>query len=283
MEYDHEALESQHFETLKPGSSVKRIINIASAHDLEAGTYTILADGSVFAAEKKSTLSYKSNTITVSIKEPSTAEIRETLEKRTVFDGADCTDEQRTATANGIKNCEKLARAAAADVIDPKSTRVFEYFKTNSSETRALLNHRFLRVADECSRTDAGDTHVLCTDMYGECTANGPLIAYTVWVNGYVTLCPMFYETRPPLPEACHKQDHATTLIHEMTHARAVFEPDVATQDLAYSYENVTKLDTDHALNNADSYSLYANGKQMLSTSFAGLNTDELLAVYMNC
>ncbi|EEY23941.1 metalloproteinase [Verticillium alfalfae VaMs.102] len=109
----------------------------------------------------------------------------------------------------------------------------------------------------ECSTSDSGGVRVYCTEPFDWTECSTPLVGYTWPLNNWIIMCPMFFDTRPPVPQECHKQDHTTTMIHEMTHNPAVYE--VATQDAAYSYPNITQLDPDMALYNADTYSLFAN------------------------
>ncbi|KAF4336767.1 metallo ase [Fusarium beomiforme] len=259
----YEGLETTHFEKLSTGSSLFRIVDLSTMFDLKPGIYSAYADGSLPAVTgdliKPVPVSLKSEPISVKITKASSAEAKQKASKRTILEGDSCTDEKLEATANGVKNCEILARAAVKDASDVHSARFVEYFKSNETKAREHVTGRLLAVAEECSTSDKGNTRVFCTDQIGYCETYGPLIAYTTWVNGYVTMCPLFYDTLPPLPQKCHKQDHATTTIHEMTHARAVYEQEVSTQDYAYGYENSTALDPLSCLYNADSYSLYAN------------------------
>ncbi|KAI1012098.1 hypothetical protein LB503_004847, partial [Fusarium chuoi] len=259
----YDGLKSNHFETLKAESSIFRTIDLSTMYDLKAGTYTVYAEGSIPAASKESSktipVSFKSETLSMKITKASSAEAKQKASKRTILQGDSCTADKLELTANGVKNCETLARAAAKDASDVHSARFVEYFKSNETTAREHVTGRLLAVAEECSTSDSGNTRVFCSDEIGYCESDGPLIAYTTWVNGYVTMCPLFYDTLPPLPQKCHKQDHATTTIHEMTHARAVYEQEVSTQDYAYGYENSTALDPLSCLYNADSYSLYAN------------------------
>lgn len=261
----YDGLKSNHFETLKTGSSIFRTIDLSTMYDLKAGTYYVYAEGSIPAASNESSktipVSFKSEALSMKITKASSAEAKQKASKRTILQGDSCTADKLELTANGVKNCETLARAAAKDASDVHSARFVEYFKSNETTAREHVTGRLLAVAEECSTSDNGNTRVFCSDEIGYCESDGPLIAYTTWVNGYVTMCPLFYDTLPPLPQKCHKQDHATTTIHEMTHARAVYEQEVSTQDYAYGYENSTALDPLSCLYNADSYSLYANGK----------------------
>ncbi|RGP81445.1 metallo ase [Fusarium longipes] len=261
----YEGLQTKDFQKLSSGSSVSQTIDLSTMYDLKPQTYSVHAQGSIASIVGKSqeprSISFKSDPISIKIDNASSAAVNQKAFKRTIIEDDSCTTEQLKATREGVQNCGTLARAAAADASNAQSSRFVEYFKSNDTKTREHVTGRLLAVAQECATSDSGNTRVLCKDEFDYCESDGPLIAYTVWVNGYVTLCPLFYETRPPLPEACHKQDHATTLIHEMTHARAVYEQEVSTQDYAYGYENSTALDALSCLYNADQYSLYANGK----------------------
>ncbi|EMT67807.1 hypothetical protein FOC4_g10005920 [Fusarium odoratissimum] len=261
----YDGLNTNHFETLKTGSSIFRVVDLSTIYDLKPGTYSVYAEGSLPAVSEESSkptpVSLKSEPISIKVAKASSAEAKQQASKRTILQEDSCTADKLELTANSVKNCETLARAAAKDASDVHSARFVEYFKSNETKAREHVTGRLLAVAEECSTSDSGNTRVFCRDEIGYCESDGPLIAYTTWVNGYVTMCPLFYDTLPPLPQKCHKQDHATTTIHEMTHARAVYEQEVSTQDYAYGYENSTALDPLSCLYNADSYSLYANGK----------------------
>ncbi|RMJ19296.1 hypothetical protein CDV36_000990 [Fusarium kuroshium] len=264
----YEGLESKHYEKLAAGSSITRLVDLSSVYDFKPGTYSIFAEGtlpSVSGASKEpNSISFKSESLSITVKETSSAEVKQTLSERSLVITEDCPADKLKANLDGVRNCETLARAAAADAADVNSARFVEYFKSNETEAREHVSGRLLAVAKECSTTDSGDTRVLCRDDLNVCETDGPLIAYTTWVNGYIVMCPLFYDTLPPLPQKCHKQDHATTTIHEMTHARAVFEDQApATADRAYGYENSTALSSVDAMYNADSYSLYANAVYM--------------------
>ncbi|SCO91317.1 uncharacterized protein FRV6_15445 [Fusarium oxysporum] len=259
----YDGLKSSHFETLKTGSSIFRVVDLSTIYDMKPGTYSVYAEGSLPAVSEESSkptpVALKSEPISIKITKASSAEAKQQASKRTILQEDSCTADKLELTANSVKNCETFARAAAKDASDVHSARFVEYFKSNETKAREHVTGRLLAVAEECSTSDSGNTRVFCNDEIGYCESDGPLIAYTTWVNGYVTMCPLFYDTLPPLPQKCHKQDHATTTIHEMTHARAVYEQEVSTQDYAYGYENSTALDPLSCLYNADSYSLYAN------------------------
>ncbi|KAM0433533.1 hypothetical protein ACHAPT_004413 [Fusarium lateritium] len=262
----YEDLQSNHYENLPAGSSITRVVDLSTVYDFKPGIYSIFAEGTVPSisgtSKEPNSISFKSKSISITVKEQSVAEVKQTLSQRSIVEEEGCTAEQLKANLDSVKNGETLSRAAAADASNVHSTRFVEYFKSNETEAREHVSGRLLAVAEECSTTDSGETRVLCRDSVNYCETDGPLIAYTTWVNGYIVMCPLFYDTLPPLPQKCHKQDHATTTIHEVTHARAIYEDKApSTADRAYGYENSTALSPEDCLYNADSYSLYANGK----------------------
>ncbi|KAI6898138.1 hypothetical protein KC318_g7755, partial [Hortaea werneckii] len=107
----------------------------------------------------------------------------------------------------------------------------------------------------DCGSTTGGSTRTFCSDIYGGCSSN--VLAYTLPAYNYIAYCPLFFNYLPALTGQCHAQDQATTVLHEETHAPGVYRP--GTQDNGYGYSAATSLSASAALNNADSYALYAN------------------------
>lgn len=85
------------------------------------------------------------------------------------------------------------------------------------------------------------------------------MLAYTIPSQNIIVNCPIYYNALPALTSTCHRQDQATTTLHEMAHAPGVYSP--GTQDNGYGYAAATALSSSRAVANADSYALYANGK----------------------
>lgn len=211
-------------------------------------------------------ISFSSNTISIDVDAGLAAAVTKAItfkglqERTNIRDG--CNTTELAASTLALSNCESLALAAAADAADPSSARFVEYFGTNSSETRQIVHDRLTAAAKECSTTDSGISTYYCYDYYRVCEIDGPLNAYTAWDMDIVVMCPLFYNTLPPLPPACHKQSQATTTIHEMTHCEEVYSPH--TNDYVYGYNESVALPPERSLNNADNYSLYAGGEQKL-------------------
>ena len=127
---------------------------------------------------------------------------------------------------------------------------------TTDNSTRNTVAERLQAVASDCNTTASGPTRTYCTDVYSGCASN--VLAYTLPAYNYIAYCPLFFDNLPALTNTCHNQDQATTVLHEETHAPDVYAP--GTLDNAYGYDAAMDLTTDAAVNNADTYALYANG-----------------------
>ncbi|KAI0160846.1 Deuterolysin metalloprotease family-domain-containing protein [Hypoxylon sp. FL1284] len=268
----HDALTQEHFQLLRASESTSAIVSAAAVHAFpRSATYTFAVAGLMPVAPAGSTelpgpvLVLQSNSVDVDVDAVVAESVPKALsfhalEGRTnVQDG--CNSTKLAASTAALTNCETLALAAAADAADPSSARFVEYFGTNSSATRQTVVNRLKAAAKECSTTDSGPSRYYCYDYYSLCDVDGPLNAYTKWDFDFVVMCPLFYDTLPALPQGCHRQDQATTTIHEMTHCKDVFSPH--TNDIAYGYNETTALPPESALLNADTYSLYANAVYM--------------------
>jgi deuterolysin len=180
----------------------------------------------------------------------------QSLSKRTAIQG-DCSGTKLTAIRTALSNCNRLATAAATAATSGSASTFQTYFKTTASGTRSTVAARLRAVASDCASTTGGKTRTYCTDVYGGCASG--VLAYTLPSNNYIAYCPLFFNQLPALTGSCHAQDQATTVLHEETHAPAVYSP--GTQDNGYGYSAATSLTAARALANADSYALYANGK----------------------
>ena len=120
-----------------------------------------------------------------------------------------------------------------------------------------MVGARLRAVAAEASSTTSGATVYHCTDTYGYCEPS--VLAYTIPSRNVVVNCAIYYSYLPEITNRCHRQDRATTSLHEFTHAPAVYNP--GTEDLGYGYTAAMGLTTEQAVMNADTYALYANGK----------------------
>jgi len=181
------------------------------------------------------------------------ATVTKTIAKRTVI-GSSCTGTRLTAIRTALSNCQRLASAAATAAA--AGTKLDTYFKSTSTSTRNTVSARLRAVASDCGSSSSA-TSTNCNDPYGGCSSN--VLAYTVPSQDFITYCPLFFNQLPGLSSTCHAQDQATTVLHEETHAPGVYSP--GTDDLGYGFAAASRLSTSQALNNADSFALYANGK----------------------
>lgn len=267
------SLTEDSFKLIGAGETLEVEIELAEIYDLsKSGKYNVLAQGVIEYAEGESTalsgavLSYSSNQLDIDVDAVKTAKIEtavSSLSKRTAIQ-SDCSGTRLTAIRTALSNCNRLATAAATAATSGSATKFNEYFKTTSSSTRSTVAARLRAVASDCASTTGGSTRTYCTDVYGACESN--VLAYTLPSANYIAYCPLFFNQLPALSGTCHAQDQATTVLHEETHAPAVYSP--GTQDNGYGYSAASSLSAARALANADSYALYANG-MFLFTCFA--------------
>ncbi|CBF73605.1 hypothetical protein AN7962.2 [Aspergillus nidulans FGSC A4] len=248
--------------SLAPGASFEDEFDIAATSDLSSGgPVTIRSEGIVPLVTEKSvtgSLSYSSNELTIDVDGAEAAKIETVgaqlskLSKRTRV--SSCSGTRATALQTALRNAASLASRAASAASQGGSTFT-TFFKSDSSSTRNAVAARLRAVASESSSTSSGSTTYYCTDVYGYCSSN--VLAYTLPAYNIIANCDIYYTYLPALTGTCYAQDQATTTLHEFTHAPGVYSP--GTDDLGYGYDAATRLSASQALNNADSYALYAN------------------------
>ncbi|OAA69710.1 Peptidase M35, deuterolysin [Cordyceps fumosorosea ARSEF 2679] len=257
-----EKLTDEDFQKIDAGQSIEVTFHLAETHDLSAGgKYSVSSTGVLsYATEADNKLigsvSYTSNAIEAEIDGAIAAAVHGAIqaryEKRTHVQ-SDCTGSRRTGTINALKNCVALSTRAADAARSGPAAKVEEYFKSSSSSTRSTIVNVLNNVAQECGSTDGGASRYYCTDQFGGC--GDRVLAYTQPSRSLQVYCDLYWDDLPALTSACHRQDQATTTLHEMTHLREV----AGTADNGYGYDNIRKLTTAQSLNNADSYAMFAN------------------------
>ncbi|PVI06074.1 metallo proteinase [Periconia macrospinosa] len=251
-----ENLSEDAFQTISAGETVETSFDIAELHDLkEGGTFDVVAAGTLSTAAADSNqlsgaVSYSSNTLSTKIDGAVADAVRRSWKRSAVQ--SDCTSSKRTSTVNALASCRTLALAAAS-AAGSNTAKVQEYFKSTSSSTISTVQSVFNKAASECGSSTGGASKSYCTDPYGGCSSN--VLAYTVPSLSIINNCPLYFSALPALTKSCHAQDQATTTLHESTHLTQV----KGTDDLGYGYTAATRLSTSQALNNADSYALFAN------------------------
>lgn len=133
---------------------------------------------------------------------------------------------------------------------------MIEFFASDSTSTRQNVADVFAKIADECRSTTTGISDQYCTDALNNCDDDMGILAYTVPSRNVMVSCGLFFNELPALEDRCHRQDQATTTLHEVTHLRAV----AGTLDLAYGYDLLVELSASEALENADTYAVFSNG-----------------------
>lgn len=250
-------LSNDDFVTLAAGESKEITVETAALHTLnDGGDFDVFAKGLLPFAEEGSTelagtLNYESNKLQMNIDGAMAATVAKAISKRTVV-GSSCTGTKLSTIRTALSNCQRLASAASSAA--SAGTKLQTYFKSTTSSVKSSVSARLSAVASDCGGSGS-KTSTNCNDPYSGCSSN--VLAYTVPSQNFITYCPIFFSELPALASQCHGQDQATTVLHEETHAPGVYSP--GTDDLGYGYTAATKLSSTQALNNADSYALYAN------------------------
>ncbi|KAL4867053.1 hypothetical protein BDV12DRAFT_210068 [Aspergillus spectabilis] len=245
--------------SLAPGATVEDEFDLALTSNLsEGGSITIRSSGSVsLVSEKEITgvLPFDSNELTIEVDGAEAAKVStigKTLERRTRI--SSCSGSQGTSLQTALRNTVSWANAAAS-AAQAGSGRFSTFFKTTSTTTRNSVAARFRAIASEASSTSSGATTYHCTDVYGYCSSG--VLAYALPAYNIIANCPLYYSGLPAVTGSCYSQDQVGTTLHEFTHTPGVYSP--GTQDHAYGYSASVALSASQALNNADSYALFAN------------------------
>lgn len=202
-------------------------------------------------------LSFNSNTL----KLPVTVGKSHLEIKRTTIQ-SDCSAEQQSAITTANQECARLANAAAEAATSGNDKIFQQYFKDTSESTRSQVASVYRAVAAECEKTPGGSTTTYCSDPRGNC-GDDWLLAYTYWQGsgssqtGETYYCPRYFTDMSDESQQCHQQSRATNTLHEMTHAVA------ATNDAAYGIDDILGLSSNQAVNNADTYALFATGENV--------------------
>jgi deuterolysin len=250
-------LSADDFLSLAAGETKEVTVETAALHTLsDGGDFDVFAQGLIPYAEADSTelagnFAYESNKLSMAIDGTIAATVAKAITKRTTV-GSSCTGSKLSSIRTALSNCQKLASAASTAA--NAGTKLDTYFKSTSTSTKSAVSKRLSAVASDCGGSGSA-TSTNCNDPYQGCSSN--VLAYTVPSQDFITYCNLFFNELPDLSSTCHGQDKATTVLHEETHAPGVYSP--GTDDLGYGFAAASRLSTSQALNNADSFALYAN------------------------
>lgn len=255
------------FQVLAAGQSTDVEWDPAEVHDLSTGgDYHFLVRGSFQTAPLNSTeidgvVPYDSNLLYTHVNGKAASKVRRDfharlqakMRKRTQLQ-SDCTGSTGQAQRTALANCQTLAQDAARAASNGSAQKLTEYFKSSTSATRSAVASVFSAIADECGSTTDGVSTQYCTDVLDSCEQG--VLAYTLPSQGLMVSCPLYFNQLAAVTSRCHGQDQASTTLHEATHLRQI----KGTQDYGYGYSAVQSLSSAQNLNNADTYTLFANG-----------------------
>ncbi|KAI8948479.1 neutral protease [Xylaria longipes] len=242
------------FQTIMAGKTVSTTFDAAELHDLSAGgAYDIISKGALQYAAAGSnkiegSVPYSSNVLSAKVDGAKAAATFKSFHTKRETVQSDCTGDQLTATTDGIAGAASLAQAAA-QAAGSNDDKLNEYF--HSTSVRDQVVDVFNKVAQETSSTTSGAAYY-CTDVYMSCSDG--VLAYTLPSQDYIVNCPLFFSYLSPASKDCHAQDQQSTALHETTHLSEI----AGTADKGYGYAAATALSTQDALNNADTYALFA-------------------------
>ncbi len=242
------------FQTIKAGKTVSTTFDAAELHDLSAGgAYDIVSKGALqYAAVDSNKIAgsvpYSSNVLSAKVDGAKASAAFKSFHAKRQTVQSDCSGAELSATVDAINGASSLAQAAA-DVASSDDDKLEEYF--HSTSVRDQVVDVFNKVAQETSSTSSGAAYY-CTDVFDSCSSG--VLAYTLPSQDYIVNCPLFFSDLPGASSQCHAQDQQSTALHETTHLSEI----AGTDDNGYGYDAATALSTQDALNNADTYALFA-------------------------
>ncbi|CAN8099697.1 unnamed protein product [Discula destructiva] len=257
-------LRDEAFQTLQAGETVENTWDPAEVHDMSSGgDVNFVVRGSFLTAAVGSTeitdeIPFNS-ALSSTVDGVAAAKVRrsfvENIQAKRSMVQNDCTGAIGDAQTAAFSNCARLASAALQVAQSGPGDKLVEYFNSESSSVRQQVAGVFENIAQECGSTTDGVAEQYCSDVLSSCDDQSGILAYTVPSMNIMVSCGIYFDELPGLETRCHRQDQATTTLHETTHLRAI----AGTQDLAYGYSLAVRLSTSEALDNADTYALFAN------------------------
>ncbi|OJJ64728.1 hypothetical protein ASPSYDRAFT_138625, partial [Aspergillus sydowii CBS 593.65] len=249
VKYIRSHLNDDAFVQLAPNETVTSVFDVADSHDLSDGDHTAVSNGALEYTtltdkEKFNTFHYKSNKISFTASDNANR-----LRARSTIDCSD--NEYNSAVKAAISRAGEMAKAGAADARKGASANFKKFFFTESQDALDEVAGRLEAIASEATSTGKM-TYYCAPRSRDDCTGN--IAAMTYPSDNIVVNCDLYYETEAS-SDTCGYLDQGGIALHEFTHATGIYSP--GTEDIAYGYEEVQSLDTDRALNNADSYAYY--------------------------
>lgn len=254
------SLKESDFQRIAPGKSVAVTFDAAQAHDLSGGgVFRFQVEGAFSFAENDAnelvgSIPYTSNVLKAKVDGDHAAAVRMAFHERRTQLQNTCSGQRLAVTQTALQNCQSMALKAQTAAESGPAEKLIEYYKRSDSATRATVADVFRKVAQECGSTDSGIAKYHCQDYYSSCASR--VLAYTVTSRNIMVFCPLYFNNLPAVAGECHKQDQATTNIHEVTHLYGV----KGTSDYGgYGYNFIRSLTPNQNINHADTYALFAN------------------------
>jgi deuterolysin len=148
-----------------------------------------------------------------------------------------------------------VAKKAASHAMDGKDRASFiAYFKKDSPENRKKVSGRLSAIAAVLSN-DRGPIKIVCGEGPKSPCAKGGALGWTEVSGGNTFICPQVVKV-PTSITNCDGTQLPGILIHELTHSTDVYKP--STDDHASDAQRCKALSEARAINNANSYNLYA-------------------------
>jgi deuterolysin len=256
---------AKEFQTLLPGLSITKEIEIVSRFDLQPNhTYVIQAAGFVpYYIEGQGSANLQTALFESNLLEWSSPNTISPLSRAVELQSAaefilgSC---QNKALQDNIKKAATVAAAmankAASHAMEGKDRATFiAYFKKDSPENRKKVSGRLSAIASVLS-TDRGPIKIVCGEgPKSPCAKGGGALAWTEVSGGNTFICPNMAKV-PAGTTSCDSTQLPGILIHELTHSADIYKP--STDDIASEPQRCKALSEARALNNANSYNLYA-------------------------
>ncbi|TLD38141.1 hypothetical protein E2P81_ATG03816 [Venturia nashicola] len=140
-------------------------------------------------------------------------------------------------------------------------TTMQNFFKSDSAETRKVVSDRLKAIVEFLS-SKTTTSKIVCSSVQNSGATNhrncilAGAVAMTDPNSGKVSMCPAA-KRYPVQFKACGDSNWGGTLIHELTHSRAVFTP--VTTDITYALNGCKGLSRERALLNANNFNFLAD------------------------
>lgn len=205
-------LTEDYFQHIPAGKSVEVTWDVAQTHDLsQGGDFNMLSEGvlqfaKVFDQKLVGSMPYSSNSLSSVIDGIAAGKAHQNLlPKRTTLQN-DCTGERGQAQATANRNCASLASAGYNAATSAPDSKLQEFFKDASQNTRNQVAQIYSRVYDECSNTPGGSSRTFCTDIGNNCGQG--VLAYTYISQHDQVYCDLHFTT--PAVGSCHQMDQVS-------------------------------------------------------------------------